>query len=97
MFALHFILLESIAYFSASSSTGSALGSALGSAFMVKGFKKFLLALGENQKYDHLRLPLQASALLTPILLLNQIQIHRSEYFCQRYRVMLVCAIFPGF
>jgi hypothetical protein len=61
---------------------------------MVTGFKKFLECLGEDQKYDHLRLPLQVSALLTPIVLLLQTSIHQSQNFCQRYRVMLVCAVF---
>jgi len=89
MLALHFILIASMTDFSARASTGS--------ASMVKGFKKFLQSLGDNMKYDHLRLPLQVSALLTPILLLYPIQIHKSENYCQRYRVLLVCAVFLGF
>lgn len=59
---------------------------------MVTGFKNFLECLEKDQKYDHLRLPLQVSALLTPIVLLLATPIHQSQNFCQRYRVMLVCA-----
>jgi hypothetical protein len=61
---------------------------------MVTGYKKFLQSLALDQKYDHLRLPLQASAQLTPIVLLTGILIHQSQNYCQRYRVMLVCAVF---
>ena len=70
-------------YFAFSSSTDSDA--------MVMGYKKFLEALADDQKYNHLHLPLQASALLTPILLLAGILIHQSQNYCQRYRVMLVC------
>lgn len=59
---------------------------------MVAGFKDFLDNLQQKQKFDHLRLPLQVSALLTPIVLLLGTSIHQSQNFCQRYRVMLVCA-----
>ena len=61
---------------------------------MVDGFKTFLESLSNDQKYDHLRLPLQVSALLSPIFLLLAVHIHKSEYYCQRYRVMLVCSLF---
>lgn len=64
---------------------------------MVTGYETFLKALADDQKYDHLRLPLQASALLTPILLLSTTLIHQSQNYCQRYRVMLVCAFFGCF
>jgi len=64
---------------------------------MVKGYKTFVQSLADGQQYDHLRLPLQASALLTPILLLAGISIHQSQNYCQRYRVMLVCALFCCF
>jgi hypothetical protein len=64
---------------------------------MVTGYRKFLEGLGNNQKYDHLRLALQASSLLTPIVLLTGIPIHQSQNYCQRYRVMLVCGVFVAF
>lgn len=86
MFALYINILASITYFTSSSSTDSAV--------VVAGFQKFLQSLGNAQKYDHLRLPLQASTLLTPIVLLHGVQIHQSENYAQRYKMILVCAVF---
>jgi hypothetical protein len=60
---------------------------------MVTGYRKFIESLAIDQKYDHLRLALQASTLLTPIVLLTGVQIHQSQNYCQRYKVMLVCGI----
>ena len=86
MFALHINILASITYFTSSSSTDSAI--------VVAGFQKFLESLGNDQKYDHLHLPLQASTLPTPIVLLHGVQIHLSENYAQCYKVILVCPIF---
>jgi len=85
MFAFHINTLALITYFTSSSPTDSAV--------VVAGFKKFLQSLGDDQKYDHLRLPLQASTMLTPIVLLHGVQIHQSESYAQRYKVILVCAV----
>jgi hypothetical protein len=85
MFVFDINILASITYFASSSSTDSAV--------MVAGFQKFLQSLGADQKYDHLRLALQASSLLTPILLLHGVQIHQSETYAKWYNMILVCAV----
>ena len=57
-------------------------------------FEALLGSVGDQMKQDHLRLPLQVAVLLSPILLLQETQIHKSKSYCQRYKMMLVCEPF---
>ncbi|KIM38064.1 hypothetical protein M413DRAFT_13028 [Hebeloma cylindrosporum] len=56
---------------------------------MVKHFHDFLSSLTVDQKFEHLRLPLQLAALISPIFLLLEVQIHKSDAFRQRYKLLL--------
>ena len=64
--------------------------SSIESAALHIQFETLLKSLADDQKYDHLRLPLQVSTMLTPICLLQELLIHRSSYYSQRYRLIMV-------
>lgn len=54
-------------------------------------FAKFLEKIsGDNQYIDNLRLPLQVALLISPILLLQEVQFHTSTFYIQRYKLALV-------
>ena len=53
-------------------------------------FETLLKSLTDNHNYDHFRLPLQVSLILTPICLLQEALIHKSSYYSQRYKLMMV-------
>lgn len=53
-------------------------------------FETLLTSLTDNHNYDHFRLPLQVSLILTPICLLQEALIHKSSYYSQRYKLMMV-------
>ncbi|KIM35727.1 hypothetical protein M413DRAFT_32284 [Hebeloma cylindrosporum] len=59
------------------------------SAALNAQFETLLQCIAENQKFDHLRLPLQVAALLSPIFLLQEGAIHKSKYYSQRYKLMM--------
>jgi len=63
------------------------------SATLASQFDDLLASLSDDDKYDHLRLPLQVSALLSPIFLLYDAPLHKSKVYCQRYKMMLVCIL----
>jgi hypothetical protein len=44
---------------------------------------------GDAQEIDNLRLPLQVALLISPIFLLQDIQIHLSQFYSQRYKMIL--------
>ena len=59
---------------------------------MLSGhFETLLGSVGDQMNHDHLRLPLQVAALLSPIFLLQEVPIHKSRVYCQRYKMILVC------
>ena len=64
--------------------------SSIESAALHIQFETLLKSLDGDQNYDHLRLALQASTMITPICLLQEILIHRSSYYSQRYRLIMV-------
>jgi hypothetical protein len=46
---------------------------------------------GGNEKIDNLRLPLQVALLISPIFLLQDVQMHLSSFYAQRHKIVLVC------
>src|SRR6266446_3287065 len=78
--------MTNVSYFSRSSSTDRRQ--------LANQFLEFLPNLTENQKYDHLRLPLQLACLISLIFLLGGLQIHKAKPFFQRYKLVLVGTAF---
>lgn len=63
----------------------------------IDGFDYFVAFLerlaGENEQIDNLRLPLQVALLISPIFLLQDVQMHLSSFYVQRYKIVLVCVL----
>jgi len=57
----------------------------------IDQFTIFLEKLaGEKQQIDNLRIPLQVALLISPIFLLQDAQMHLSNFYVQRYKIVLV-------
>jgi len=55
-------------------------------------FKAFITTLADEKgNLENLHLPLQVALLISPILLLQDAQIHLSQFFVQQFKLALVC------